>query len=105
MAGIIFGITVPIATTLLFSLGLLCYILSALALPQIGSYISLLFSRQLHKDEGSRVFSKSLLGFLPVLLLGMIPFLNLLMWVLVLSLGWGLALERLFNTRFGPQVM
>jgi hypothetical protein len=105
LAGILFGITVPIAVTLLFSLGLLSYILSALALPQIGSYISSIFRRRLHQEEESRVFLKSLLGFLPVLILGMIPFLNLLMWIVVLSLGWGVALEKLFNTRFGPQVM
>lgn len=105
LAGIVFGITVPIAISLLFSLGLLGYVLSALALPQVGSYISFVFRRQLHQEERSRVFLKSLLGFLPVLVLGMIPFANMLMWIVVLSLGWGMALEKLFNTRFGPEVM
>lgn len=105
LSGIVFGITVPIAITLFFSLGLISYVLSALALPQIGSYISANFRRQLHQDEGSRIFLKSLLGFVPVLVLGMIPVVNMLMWIVVLSLGWGVALERLFNVRFGPEVM
>ena len=99
LAGVFFGLTIPIAVTLFFSLGLLGYVLTAFALPQIGSYISLLFRWEVHERRGLHV--RTLLGFVPVLILGMIPVVRGLLFVLVLSLGWGVALERLFEVHLG----
>ncbi|MFP4365031.1 MAG: hypothetical protein ACLFR1_14310 [Spirochaetia bacterium] len=100
MAGFLFGITVPIAVSLLFSLGAIGYILTALALPQIGSYVSLLFNWQLSKTEGAGVYSKLVLGFGIYFILSLIPFLNILVFILTTSLGWGVAIEKLLGIRF-----
>lgn len=94
LAGIIFGITVPIGLTLLFSLGALGYILYAFALPQIGSYIAYIFSWKLKDEAGT--YKKLLVGFVVAFILGLIPFLNGIAFVIVLSLGWGVAIEKLF---------
>lgn len=100
-AGVFFGLTIPIAISLFFSLGLLGYLLTAFALPQIGSYLSLLLGWRVHESRG--VHARTLLGFVPVLILGMIPVIRGLLFVLVLSVGWGVALERLFKVRLGER--
>lgn len=94
LAGILFGITVPIAIALAAAIGPLVFLLSALAMPQLGSYVARLFRMELHQREA--VYPKLLLGFPFVLVLGTIPFLNGVFFLLYISLGWGIALEQLF---------
>lgn len=102
-AGIFFGITLPIAFTLLFSAGAAAFVLTAFALPQIGAYLSRLFSLRLHRGEKSAIYPKTLLGFAGMFILGLVPFLNVAVFVLVLGLGWGVAIEKLFSVRLaGP---
>lgn len=103
IAGIAFGITIPIGLALIGSMGLIGYVLYALALPQIGAYLSRVFGWRLHEREGGAVFMKTLLGFVPVLVFGLIPFLNGLAFVVTVSLGWGIAIEKLFGVRFGSE--
>lgn len=90
LAGIVFGITVPIAIALAAAVGPLAFILSALAMPQLGSYVARLFKMELHQQDS--VYRKLLLGFPFVLVLGAIPFLNGLFFLLYISLGWGIAI-------------
>ncbi len=101
LAGIVFGLTIPIGIALVGSLGILGYILYALALPQIGSYISRLFGWSVHTRDKGAVLLTTLIGFVPVLVLGLIPFLNFVAFIVVLSLGWGIALEKAFRARLG----
>lgn len=101
VAGFIFGITVPIAISLSAGLGLVMFILTALALPEIGGYIARLFGWDLAGREGGAVFVRILIGFVPVLVLGLIPFVQSVIFVIVLALGWGVAIERLFDVRLG----
>lgn len=103
LAGFVFGITVPIALSLSFGLGLVMFILTALALPEIGGYIARLFGWRLADREDGGVFTRILLGFVPVLVLGVIPIIQGLISVIVLALGWGLAIERLFDVKLGTQ--
>ncbi len=103
LAGFVFGITVPIALSLSFGLGLVMFILTALALPEIGGYIARLFGWRLAEREGGGVFIRILLGFVPVLVLGIIPVVQGLTSVIVLALGWGLAIERLFDVKLGTR--
>lgn len=101
LAGFLFGITVPIAMSLSFGLGLVMFILTALSLPEIGGYITRLFGWRLTAREGGAVFVRILIGFVPVLVLGLIPFVQSAVFVVVLALGWGVAIERLFDVRLG----
>lgn len=101
LAGIGFGITVPIALSLMSAVGGVAYVMSALTLPQIGTYLSRVFSWGLHEKAGWAVYPKALLGFLPVLVLGLIPYVSVIVFVFVQAIGWGVALEKLFATRLG----
>lgn len=100
LAGIAFGITVPIGLTLLASIGLLGYVLYAFALPQIGAYLSRALGWALHEREDGALHVKTLLGFAPVFVLGLIPFVNGLAFIIASALGWGVAIEKLFGLRF-----
>ncbi len=95
-AGFLFGITIPLAVTLLLSIGGVGFVLTALALPQIGGYISRLLSLRLHSSEKPYILVKTLLGFAAMFILGLIPIVSGLVFVVVLSLGWGVAIEKLF---------
>ncbi len=101
LAGFFFGITVPIAISLSFGLGLVMFILTALALPEIGGYLARIFGWGLAEREDGAVLLKALVGFVPVLVLGLIPFVQSVVFVIVLALGWGAAIERLFDVRLG----
>lgn len=101
LAGFFFGITVPIAISLSFGLGLVMFILTALALPEIGAYVSRLFGWELAEREDGAVLLKALVGFVPILVLGLIPFVQSIVSVIVLALGWGIAIERLFDVSLG----
>lgn len=102
LAGFAFGITVPVALSLVFSLGVLAYVLGAFALPQIGVYVRMLIGRSgADATRRGAPFTDALIGFVPVLVLGMIPILNGFVFILVTSLGWGMAIERMFNVRLG----
>ena len=70
VAGIVFGITVPIGIALTASLGLVGYILYAFA---------------------------------PIFVMGLIPVINAISFLVVASLGWGIAIEKLFNVRLGTE--
>lgn len=99
--GIVFGITIPIGIALVAGLGILGYVLYALALPQIGNYLSSLAGLKVHTRSTDAPFLRTVLGFAPVLVLGMIPVLNGIAFILVASLGWGIALEKLFSWQIG----
>ena len=101
LVGIVFGITIPIGIALVAGLGILGYLLIAFALPQIGNYMSSLLGLQVHTRSDDAPFLRTVLGFAPVLLLGLIPHLNGIAFILVISLGWGVALEKLFSWRIG----
>jgi cytoskeletal protein CcmA (bactofilin family) len=103
IAGIVFGITVPIGIALTASLGLVGYILYALALPQIGNYLSTIFGWSVHMKDDRAPFVRMLLGFAPVFVLGLIPVVNAISFVVAVSLGWGIAIERSFNVRLGAE--
>ncbi len=103
VAGIVFGVTVPIGIALTASLGLVGYILYALALPQIGNYLSTIFGWSVHMKDDRALFVRTLLGFAPVFVLGLIPVINAISFLVVVSLGWGIAIEKLFNVRLGTE--
>ncbi|MFW5689306.1 MAG: hypothetical protein ACOC1U_07030, partial [Spirochaetota bacterium] len=60
--------------------------------PEIGSYLARLFGWQLAEREGSAIFVRILIGFVPVLVLGLVPVLKNIV-VVVLALGWGVAID------------
>jgi cytoskeletal protein CcmA (bactofilin family) len=103
LAGIVFGITVPIGIVLTASLGLVGYVMYAFALPQIGNYLSIIFGWSLHVKDDRAPFSRTLLGFAPVFVLGLVPVVNAISFLIVASLGWGIAIERLFDVRLGME--
>ena len=96
-AGFAFGITIPIAVSLMLGAGALAFLLSAYALPQIGGYIANLFSWNLSEGRGGAVILKTLLGFVPVLIIGLVPYVQSLAGLIVLALGWGVLLEKLLG--------
>lgn len=96
-AGFAFGITIPIAVSLMLGAGALAFLLSAYALPQIGGYIARLFSWNLSEGRGGAVILKTLLGFVPVLIIGLVPYVQSLVGIVVLALGWGVLLEKLLG--------
>ena len=65
--------------------------------------LSRVFGWSVYLRDDRAPFVRTLIGFIPVFVLGLIPGLNAISFLIAVSLGWGIAIEKLFNIRLGTE--
>lgn len=85
-------ITIPFAFVLLFSLIPLFFIANIIGITLLGKYLVTVFGWKTEKRH-----SHFLIGALAAFLLSLIPFVNLLSFMFVSALGWGVFVSFLFQ--------